>query len=323
VNAIALIGAASGWGAGFRHTEEGPPALKKLGLADWLAQGGVEAHWRDMVASEKSARDFTDATTAEIFSLVVHHCEALADTVAAAMRAGELPVVLGGDHAIAMGTWGGVARGLGHAPFGLIWLDAHLDAHTIETTPSMNPHGMGAAALLGHGTERFLTICGGAVRPENLCYIGVRSYEAGEMALLRRLGVRIVEMPEVKSRGLKAALDEALAIATNGTAGFGITIDLDGFDPEDAPGIGLKCPDGLRAAETVAALRGLAHHPALKAIEIVEYIPELDRDHRTAHLVRDLLLGLLQKAEAKPKRNSLSLDGRGNSWRPKRAASSD
>ncbi len=208
------------------------------------------------------------------------------------MAAGEFPVVLGGDHAIAMGSWAGVARGLAHAPLGLIWLDAHLDAHTVETTPSMNPHGMGAAALLGHGDARFLALAGGVLRPEQLCYVGVRSYEDGEMALLRRLGVRVIEMHEVKRRGIAACLDEALAIATNGTAGFGVSVDLDGFDPEDAPGIGLKCADGLRAAPTLAALKRLANHPALKAIEIVEYIPEFDADFRTAHLVRDLILAL-------------------------------
>jgi arginase family enzyme len=118
------------------------------------------------------------------------------------------------------------------------------------------------------------------------------------MALLRRLGVRIMEMPEVKARGMESCLAEAREIATRGTAGFGITIDLDGFDPEDAPGIGLKCDDGLRAAPTIAALRGLADHPALKAIEIVEYIPEFDQDLRTAHLVRDLVVALRGKVTA-------------------------
>jgi len=293
LNAIALIGAASGWGAGFRHTENGPIALKELGLQRWLAEGGVAAEWFRMVASEKSWREHPNLPTPEIFDLVARHNAALADSVTGAMAEGKFPVVLGGDHAIAMGTWGGVARALGRRPLGLIWLDAHLDAHTVETTPSMNPHGMGAAALLGHGDEKFREICGGAVRPENLCYVGVRSYEDGEMALLRRLGVRIIAMDEVKARGMEAAIAEALEIATARTDGYGITIDLDGFDPEEAPGIGLKCADGLRAATTLAALRGIAGDPRLKALEIVEYIPEFDRDLRTAHLVRDLILALM------------------------------
>jgi len=290
---IALIGAASGWGAGFRHTEQGPPALRQLGLADWLRAAELDAEWRAMVRSEKRWREHPRVRPPETFGLVARHAAALADEVSRAIAARHFPVVLGGDHAIAMGSWAGVARGHGYAPLGLIWLDAHLDAHTIATTPSMNAHGMGAAALFGHGYQPFLDLCGGVLRPEHVCYVGVRSYEEGEMALLRRLGVRIIPMQDVKRRGIDAALNEALAIATTGTAGFGITIDLDGFDPADAPGIGLKEPDGLRRGPTLAALSRLAGHPALRALEIVEYIPEFDEGLRTAHLLRDLILAIM------------------------------
>lgn len=290
---VALIGAASGWGAGFRHTEEGPPALRRLGLADWLRARGLDVEWRSMVRAEKRWRQHPRVRPPETFGLVARHGAALADEVSRAIAARRFPVVLGGDHAVAMGTWGGVARGHGYAPLGLVWLDAHLDGHTMETTPSMNAHGMSAAALFGHGYQPFLDFCGGVLRPEHVCYVGVRSYESEEMALLNRLGVRIMLMDEVKRRGMDAALAEALEIATTGTAGFGVTIDLDGFDPEDAPAIGLKEPDGLRAAPTVRALSQLARHPALRALEIVEYIPEFDENLRTAQLVRDLILAVL------------------------------
>jgi arginase len=296
--AIALIGAASGWGAGFRHTEDGPVALRDLDLAAWLRKAGIAADWRAMIASAQRWHDDARPDTEEIFELVASHNRALADAVANAMFDGAFPLVIGGDHAIAMGTWAGVAAGMRGKNFGLIWMDAHLDAHTTRTTPSMNPHGMPAAALLGYGDARFRRLCGGAVRPEHLCYIGVRSYEPEEMALLRRLGVRIMEMPEVHARGMESCLAEARDIATRGTAGFGLTIDLDGFDPEDAPGIGLKCDNGLRAEPTLAALRTLADHPKLRAVEIVEYIPEFDQDLRTAHLVRDLIVALTAPVEA-------------------------
>lgn len=298
MNRVALIGAASGWGAGFRQTEGGPPALRDLGLADWLSRLGLDAQWQAMVYSSRRCGEAPPLRPPATFDLVARHAAALADAVAAAMAADGFPIVIGGDHAVAMGSWGGVARGLDHRPFGLIWLDAHLDAHTVATTPSMNAHGMSAAALLGYGHPPFLAVCGGVLRPEHLCYIGVRSYEDGEMDLLRRCGVRIIAMDEVKRRGMAAAVDEALAIATRGTAGFGVTIDLDGFDPADAPGIGLKEPDGLRAAATLAALRRIGRHRRLRAVEIVEYIPEFDRGLRTAHLVRDLILGLLTPAPA-------------------------
>jgi arginase len=292
---VALIGAASGWGAGFRHTEEGPAALRALGLAQWLSQAGVRARWRAIIESEKHWRAHPEIKAPETFDLVLRHAARVADAVAATMAEGAFPLLLGGDHAIEMGTWAGVARSLGYRPFGLVLLDAHLDAHTLETTPSMNAHGMGMAALLGHGHAPFLALCGGLLRPEHVCYIGTRSYEEGEMALLRRLGVRIIPMEDVKRRGIDAALAEAVAIATKGTAAFGITVDLDGFDPEDAPGIGLKEPDGLRAQPTLAALSRIARHPALAALEIVEYIPEFDEALRTAHLVRDLILAVLGK----------------------------
>jgi arginase len=295
---VSLIGAASGWGAGLRATEDGPAALRELGLADWLNEAGIEAAWDAMVEPARRWRGSPELARYEIYRMVTRHNAALAETVAAAMAAGRLPVVLGGDHAGAIGTWGGVARGLAAqngktVPLGLIWFDAHLDAHTVATSPSLNPHGMPAAVLLGHGEEQFLAIGGRVVRPENLCYIGARSYESGEIALLRRLGVRIFQMPAVRRRGLDAVLAEAVTIATRGTAGFGLTIDLDGFEPEDAPGIGLKTENGLRRAEMLPALAGLARRDDLAAIEIVEYIPELDEERRTAHLVRDLLIALL------------------------------
>src|SRR5438477_1578804 len=189
-----LIGAGSGWGAGVREAEDGPQGLRDFGLAERWTASGVRARWTAMVNPEKRSREHGDLSKSEVFDLVARHNAALADMVARSMVARALPIVLGGDHAIAMGTWGGVARGMRGAPFGLIWFDAHLDAHTPQTTPSMNPHGMSAAVLLGHGAPEFRAIGGGVLRPENLCYIGVRSYEEGELALLRRLGVRIVFM---------------------------------------------------------------------------------------------------------------------------------
>lgn len=295
---VALIGAASGWGAGFRETQDGPAALREFGLAERLTARGIPASWRAMIESEKHWRDHPDLAAPEIFALVARHGAALADTVAATLAARAFPVVLGGDHAITIGTWGGVARALGGAKLGLIWFDAHLDAHTVATTPSMNPHGMGAAVLLGHGEREFLAIGGNVIRPENLCYIGVRSYEEGELALLRRLGVRIYFMEEVHRRGLERIAEEALAIAIAGTQGFGVTIDLDGFDPSEVPGVGLKVPDGLHGDEVAAALRRIARHPGLRTLEIVEYIPEFDRDERTARLVANLIAATLIPAAA-------------------------
>jgi arginase len=293
---VSLIGAASGWGAGHRQTENAPHALKELGLVGSLQEAGIAASWGRIVEPARYWREKKRASQARVFELVTDLNEALARTVQETVDAGALPVVIGGDHSIAMGTWGGLSRALDRQPFGVLWFDAHLDAHTAATTPSMNPHGMPAAVLLGHGEPEFLAIGGGALRPEHLCYIGARSYETEELALLQRLGVRIFFMDEVRRRGLADVVDEALGIVTTGTVGFGATIDLDGFDPEDAPGIGLKEPNGLRRGEMLDAMRKIARQPGLRALELVEYIPELDEDHRTADLARDLLVAALAPA---------------------------
>jgi arginase len=290
---IALIGAATGWGAGYHQTEDGPPALQAQGLADRLQEAGIEAQWRAMLRPELSWRDHPTLDRAGIRQQVARQGAALARTVETEFRAGRFPVVLGGDHAVAMGSWGGLARGLGRRPFGLIWFDAHLDAHTPATTPSQNPHGMPAAVLLGDGDPAYLDYAGGVLAPEHLVYIGTRDYEPEELAFLQRRGVRIIFIEEVRERGLATVIEEALDIVTRGTIGFGVTIDLDGFDPEDAPGIGLKCPNGLRRDEMVAAARRLGAEPGLLAAEIVEYIPEFDIAGRTATLVQSLLGSLL------------------------------
>jgi len=299
MRSMALIGAASGWGAGVREAADGPRGLAAFGLAERLGAAGIPARWVAMVEAEKRWREHPQLGPPETFDLVARHNAALADAVSATMASGALPVVLGGDHAIAMGTWGGVARCMHGAPFGLIWMDAHLDAHTIATTPSQNAHGMSAAVLLGHGMPEFLATGGGVLRPEHLCYVGVRSYEVAEWALLRRMGVSIFYMEDVRERGLASVMAEALEIATRGTQGFGLTIDLDGFEPADVPGVGLKVLGGLRGTEVGTVLRGIGRDPRLQALEIVEYSPDLDQDQRTARLVFDLLASLLAPAVAR------------------------
>jgi arginase len=290
---VALIGAASGWGAGYRAAEAGPKGLQEFGLAERLVAGGIPAHWAAIVEPKRRARGVDDLPVADKFDLVAAHAKAVADEVERALGRRQFPLVLGGDHTVAIGTWGAASRAQGGAPLGLIWLDAHLDAHTTETSLSMNAHGMGAAVLLGEGTPEFLAIGGRAVRPEHLCFIGIRSYEVGEWANLRRLGVRAFYMEEVAERGFAAVFADALQIASNGTAGFGLSIDLDGFDPQDVPGVGLKVRRGLPAAEVLRTLRGIGSNPLLRAMEIVEYIPELDENERTARLVLELATTIL------------------------------
>lgn len=213
----------------------------------------------------------------------------LAREVERVLRAGKFPLVVGGDHSCAIGTWNGVRRALAaRGPLGLVWIDAHMDSHTFATTPSGQIHGMPLAALLGEG-DAALTGPAPTLYPQHVCLIGVRSFEAGEAALLHRLGVRVFAMAEVRRRGLAAVFDEALAIVRHGTAGFGVSIDLDALDPAEAPGTGLPVPGGLGRVELATALTRLRDDPAFVALEIVEYDPHRDRDHRTADVVGALV----------------------------------
>jgi len=220
----------------------------------------------------------------------------LASEVATVLGAGNFPLVVGGDHSCAIGTWSGVHRVLANkGPLGLIWIDAHMDSHTFATTPSGQIHGMPLACLLGYGDTALTAIDGAEakLRPEHVCLIGVRSFEAGEAALLHQLGVRVFDMNEIRRRGLTKVFDEALSIVRNGTAGFGVSVDLDALDPEEEPGVGTPVPGGLRCAELAAALRHLRGDPAFVAMEIAEYNPRRDRGHATANAAGDLVKAVI------------------------------
>jgi arginase len=173
---------------------------------------------------------------------------------------------------------------------GLIWIDAHMDAHVPETTPSGNWHGMPLAHLLGRGRPELSRLAGGpaAIEPEHLCLLGARSFEAEEASLLRKLGVSIIDAEEVRREGLRAALARALSIAGHGTIGFGISLDIDAVDPGDAPGVGTPVRHGMAGPALVEALQGTAAVPNFVGIEIVEYNPALDRQGRTRALVAEL-----------------------------------
>jgi arginase len=287
---IQIIGVASGGGAKDERCADGPLALRDYGLVSHLQARHTGVAWNDTIHAGTRAGDVVAAVSGV--------CTRLAQHVKACVGRGDMPVVLGGDHSCAIGTWKGAAQAL-RGPLGLIWIDAHMDAHTPLSTPSGALHGMPLACLLGYGDQRLTAIGGGiTLQPQHVCLIGVRSFETGEAALLRRLGVRIYFMPEVARRGLSAVLHEALTIVTSGCAGFGITLDLDALDPHDAPGVGSPVAGGLRGAELAAALPRIATHPALTAIEIAEYNPERDRDCRTARLVTQLLDAMLYGLQA-------------------------
>ncbi len=273
---IIVIGAASGAGAPDPATAEGPDALRHYRVFHDTPLQHVE--WDSILRVPCEAQDSPLHAVAALGAR-------LAAEVEAVLQAGNFPLVVGGDHSCAIGTWSGVHRALQRkGPLGLIWIDAHMDSHTFATTPSGQLHGMPLAVLLGHGETALTAIDGteAKLRPEHVSLIGVRSFEAGEAALLQRLGVRIYDMKEVRRRGLAEVFDEALAIARHGTAGFGVSVDLDALDPVEEPGVTTPVPGGLHRAELAAALTHLRGDPAFVAMEIVEYNPHRDRGHATA-----------------------------------------
>jgi len=280
---VDLIAAELGWGAKLHATALGPEALKKQ----------LHIGYQKTLKSKTPFHDNVKLSYAERVDEVAEFANALAQAVSQSVINEHFPIVIGGDHAMAIGTWSGVVLALHAAKqFGLIWVDAHMDSHTTETTPSMAIHGMPLAALLGYGEKALTSVCDITPKldPKNVVLIGVRSYESGEAELLKQLNVKIYFMEEVKKRGFADVLKEAIAIVSNNTLGFGVSIDLDAFDPAIAPGVGSPENDGIIVLSDIKeAFNYLLHQPALKALEIAEYNPTRDIDNRTVDLVNIIL----------------------------------
>jgi arginase len=280
---IELIGAAWGLGGADPGCAEAPEALIPL-LAQRLAQRGAKVivgPTHHPPANERRRE-----------AAVSRLCATLASSVAAAMRQARFPCVIGGDHTCAGGTWAGVARML-QGELGLIWIDAHMDSHTPGTSHTGRLHGMPLAWLLGQSDDALFGLSCAMVDPEHVALIGVRSFEPEEKERLERLGVRVFYIEEVRRRGLDAVTAEALHIATAGTSGFGVSLDLDAVTPEEAPGVGTPVPEGIVGAELARVLEGVGARADLVGIELAEYLPRLDPDGRSARVAVELLVAAL------------------------------
>ncbi len=291
---IALTNVHLDLGAGRRGTDMGPsalhvaglvPALQRLGhrVASVTSLGGPS--FESANAGDQQARFLP-----EIASIV----RQLADRTEAAMAAGQLPLVLGGDHSVAIGTISGMARHLRRAgqDLGVVWVDAHTDMNTPASSPSGNVHGMPLACLLGEGPEALTTaLCGDqpALRAEHVAILGVRDVDAPESEVVRRHGVRVYTMAEIDERGMATCLREAQKRVSAASGGVHLSFDLDGVDPLHAPGVGTPVPGGLSLRESHLICEWLSRSGRLIGVELVELNPTADVRNQTAELGRWLI----------------------------------
>jgi arginase len=284
---VAVIGAALDLGAGRRGVDMGPSAIRYAGLEQRIEElGRAYVDYGNVATPEVEAIDVGDERT-RYLDEILRACEQVADRVASAKERGELPLVLGGDHSIALGTLGGLAARCG--PGAVLWFDAHGDLNTPQTTPSGNVHGMPLAAALGRGGPGFESEAWTlpALEPERVAVIGARDLDPGERELIGALALPVYTMTEVDRRGIEDVVDDALRRAA-GAPFVHISLDMDGLDPDVAPGVGTPVRGGLTYREAHLAMELVAESGLLCCLEIVEVNPILDRHNATAALAVEL-----------------------------------
>lgn len=284
---IELIGYSCGWGAPNHGCSKGPSVMEKLNLNDHLTSKYTSASWAPLYQSTLPAPPSTP-----LKQLLLDHTTHLKRQVKEAVLSHHLPFTIGGDHSMAIASWSAIAEAHQcYQGLGLVWIDAHMDGHNLRTSHSGAYHGMPLGYLLDYGADELSNLTGNKgsiLDPKHVVLIGVRSFEAEEYSLLKERGVKIFFMEEIHSRGLSTIMKEAITLASTGTQGFGISIDLDAFDPIDAPAVGSPETNGLRKESILQCLHGIGYHPHLRGLEIAEFNPDLDRNNITAQLIIDI-----------------------------------
>lgn len=282
--AVYLLGYASSIAGPGPGCGDGPLFLQQSMCFADLAKSGIDLHWQLTTTPSKS----DPSKLASVF----RQCTLIADHVADLVKNEKFFIVMGGDHSCAIGTWSGAQQGMQQeGSLGFIWIDAHMDSHTPQTTLTGNIHGMPLACLLGFGEQILINLATPMPKfnPKHICLVGIRSFEPEEEALLKRLNVRIIYMEEVRQRGLADVMAEAIKIATTGTVGYGLSIDIDSIDPADAPGTDVVEPGGLAGEALCQAVQVFAHDKRLIGAEIAEFDPHRDKDQKTEKLIARLV----------------------------------
>lgn len=296
---ISLIGVPLDLGAGRRGVDMGPSAVRLTGLAARLALLGFRVEDRGDIDAplpeECRPQERNQRYAREIGGV----CRRLCDRVSAALADGAFPLTIGGDHSIAAGSVAGVARSLRAArtSLGLIWVDAHGDMNTPRSTISGNVHGMPLAALLGKGCRHLVRVGGFApkVEPSHTALVGIRNLDDREKRLVKESGVSVYTMKDLDQRGMYAILEEAISIATRGTAGFHLSFDMDAVDPSIAPGVGTPVRGGLSYREAHLCMEVAAESGRMTSMDVVEINPVLDTRNATAELAAELVLSAMGK----------------------------
>lgn len=287
---VAVIGAGLDLGAGRRGVDMGPSAIRYAGLQERVASLGRQCvDWGDVESRVPEATEVGDPR-ARYLAEIMRSCARVAALVADACATGYLPLVLGGDHSIALGTLGGMAAT--HGAGGVLWIDAHGDLNRPETSPSGNVHGMPLAAALGAAGDAFATDAWPSPAVERAAIVGARSLDEGERALIAELGVRVFTMSDIDRNGVERVVREALAFL-DGAAFVHVSVDLDAVDPMFAPGVGTPVRGGLSYREAHLALELVSESGLLDSLELVEVNPILDEANETAALAVELAASAL------------------------------
>lgn len=296
---LKIIGVPLDLGQGRRGVDMGPSALRVAGLNARLAALGHQVEDAGNVPVAIAEMQTPGDDRAKYLPEVAETCRKHAIWVEEVIGHGFLPVVLGGDHSIAVGTVAGVSQFYRRKrkKVGLIWIDAHADINTPETTPSGNIHGMPLACCLGLGSAELARIFGYSpkVTPANVALIGVRDLDEGEKKTLRKLGVWVATMRDVDERGMRTVMAEAIKRASRGTAGFCVSLDMDSVDPQAAPGVGTPVPGGISYREAHLAMEMIADTGKMVSFELVEVNPVIDVVNKTADLGVELALSAMGK----------------------------
>ncbi len=296
---IGLLSVYLDLGAGRRGVDMGPSAIRIAGLVHRLQRLGFGIQELGTVHAGEPEDVHMGVTRARYLEEVAEVCRQVHQRIRKALEAGWIPLVLGGDHSLSIGSVSGVARHFrtDGRRIGLIWVDAHADMNTPQTSTSGNIHGMPVSVLLGKGESRLTALNGGrpALMSENVCIIGARDIDPEEKQLVKQSGVRVFTMSEIDERGIGACMEEALERATAGTAGFHLSFDLDAIDPWEAPGVGTPVSGGLTYREAHLVCEKAAQSRQMLSMEVVEVNPILDSRNHTAELAVSLIESALGK----------------------------